>query len=70
MGIDIKIPIGLMFTIFGLLLTVYGFFTRFDASLYKPSLGININLWSGLGMLILGIIMLVLAFKSRKSKPS
>ena len=70
MGIDIKIPIGLMFTILGLLLTVYGFFTRLDVSMYKPSLGINVNLWSGLGMLILGVVMLALAFKSGKSKPS
>jgi len=70
MGIDIKIPIGLMFTIFGLLLSVYGFLTRLDVSLYKPSLGINVNLWSGLGMLVLGIVMLALAFKSRKSKPT
>jgi len=70
MGIDIKIPIGLMFSIFGLLLTVYGFFTRLDATLYKPSLGINVNLWSGIGMLILGVIMLALALKSRKSKTS
>ncbi len=69
MGIDIKIPIGLMFTIFGLLLTAYGFFTRFDAALYKPSMGININLWSGLGMLILGVIMLALAYISRSQKP-
>jgi len=70
MGIDIKIPIGLMFTIFGLLLTVYGFFTRHDTLLYNHSLGINVNLWSGLGMLIFGILMLALAFKSKKSKPS
>ncbi|MEI7492291.1 MAG: hypothetical protein WCK92_12885 [Bacteroidota bacterium] len=69
MGIDIKIPIGLMFTIFGLLLTAYGFFTRLDAALYKPSMGININLWSGLGMLILGVIMLALAYISRSQKP-
>ena len=68
MGIDIKIPIGLMFTIFGLLLTAYGFFTRLDAALYKPSLGININLWSGLGMLMLGVIMLALAYISRTPK--
>ncbi|MCX6282527.1 MAG: hypothetical protein NTU51_11260 [Bacteroidetes bacterium] len=69
MGIDIKIPIGLMFTIFGLLLTAYGFFTRLDDALYKPSLGININLWSGIGMLVLGILMLALAMISKKSKP-
>ncbi|MEI6885485.1 MAG: hypothetical protein WCO02_13425 [Bacteroidota bacterium] len=68
MGIDIKIPIGLMFTILGLLLTVYGFITRLDASLYTPSLGININLWSGAGMLVFGIFMLALGLKSRKFK--
>jgi membrane-bound ClpP family serine protease len=70
MGIDIKLPIGLMFTIFGLLLTVFGFATRLDAGMYKPSLGINVNLWSGLGMLILGVVMLILAFISKKSKAS
>ena len=68
MGIDIKIPIGLMFTILGLLITVYGFITRLDASLYSVSLGINVNLWSGLGMLIFGVVMLALAFVSWKSK--
>ena len=68
MGIDIKIPIGLMFTILGLLITVYGFITRLDASLYNVSLGINVNLWSGLGMLIFGVVMLALAFISWKSK--
>ncbi|MCX6240238.1 MAG: hypothetical protein NTX43_00290 [Bacteroidetes bacterium] len=68
MGIDIKIPIGLMFTILGLLITVYGFITRLDASLYNVSLGINVNLWSGLGMLIFGVVMLALAFVSWKSK--
>jgi len=69
MGLDIKLPIGLMFTIFGILLTVYGFVTRFDAAMYRQSLGININLWSGAGMLIFGIIMLALTFKKGKSKP-
>ena len=69
MGLDIKLPIGLMFTIFGILLTVYGFVTRLDAAMYRPSLGININLWSGAGMLIFGVIMLALTFKKGKSKP-
>ncbi|MEI6888563.1 MAG: hypothetical protein ACOYM0_02665 [Bacteroidales bacterium] len=69
MGIDIKIPIGLMFTILGLLLTVYGFITRSDAALYTVSLGINVNLWSGLGMLVFGLLMLALSIKSKKQKP-
>ena len=66
MGIDIKLPIGLMFTILGLLLTIYGLFTGGDAALYNRSLGININLWSGCGMLVFGIVMLYLAKRSRK----
>lgn len=68
MGIDIKFPIGLMFTILGLILAVYGLFTHADAGLYQRSLGININLWSGAGMLVFGLLMLGLAWKSRKSK--
>jgi hypothetical protein len=68
MGIDIKFPIGLMFSILGLLLAVYGLFTSGDSALYSRSLGININLWSGGGMLIFGLIMLVLARRSHKAK--
>jgi len=68
MGIDIKLPIGLMFTILGLLLTVYGFITSADSALYTVSLGINVNLWSGLGMLVFGLVMLGLSLKSKKLK--
>jgi len=68
MGIDIKFPIGLMFTILGLILAVFGLFTNSDAGLYQRSLGININLWSGAAMLVFGLLMLGLAWKSRKTK--
>jgi hypothetical protein len=68
MGIDIKFPIGLMFTILGMILAVFGLFTNSDAGLYQRSLGININLWSGAGMLVFGLLMLGLAWKSRKTK--
>ena len=68
MGLDIKLPIGLMFSILGLIITLFGLFTNSDAALYQRSLGININLWSGAGMLIFGLIMLGLALKSRKEK--
>jgi hypothetical protein len=66
MGVDIKFPIGLMFTIFGLMLSLYGLFTIGDEALYSRSLGVNINLWCGLGMLIFGAIMLVFAWRSKK----
>ena len=65
MGIDIKFPIGLMFSILGVLLTIYGIFTNSDEMLYSRSLGININLWSGAGMLIFGLIMLFLVYLER-----
>ncbi|MEI7895591.1 MAG: hypothetical protein WCJ26_01050 [bacterium] len=68
MGIDIKFPIGLMFSILGLLLTVFGLFTSGDSALYARSLGININLWSGCGMLVFGLIMLFFSWKSKKAK--
>ncbi|MDX2444455.1 MAG: hypothetical protein QNK30_11715 [Bacteroidales bacterium] len=66
MGLDIKIPIGLMFAILGVLLTGFGIATGSDAELYQKSLGINVNLWTGLFMLAFGIMMLLL---SKFSKP-
>jgi hypothetical protein len=68
MGIDIKFPIGLMFSILGILLTFYGLITNSDEALYSRSLGINVNLWSGAGMLIFGLIMLFLVYRSRGQK--
>jgi intracellular septation protein A len=58
MGLDIRLPIGLMFTLFGLLLVVYGFIS--DKSIYQRSLGINVNLGWGVVLLIFGVVMLIL----------
>jgi len=53
MGLDIRLPIGLMFSILGALLAVYGLLS--PASLYEEhSLGINVNLWWGLVMAAFG----------------
>ena len=65
MGLDIRIPIGLMFTIFGLIISIYGLFTNSDTAMYAKSLSININLWMGLLMLVFGGLMLFLARKSK-----
>ncbi len=67
MGVDIKLPIGLMFTVFGVILTIQGLITSTDPELYKRSLNININLWAGLCMVVFGILML--AFSKRLKKP-
>lgn len=66
MGLDIRLPIGLMFSIFGIMLTVFGLATSGNTELYKISLGININLWSGILMLIFGLAMLIPALLKRK----
>jgi hypothetical protein len=65
MGLDVKLPIGLLFTIFGILLVVYGFTS--DPAIYAKSLGMNINLqWGGL-MLVFGLVMLAISDKKIKS---
>ena len=66
MGVDIKLPIGLMFSIFGVLLTIYGLFTMSDKVLYEPSFGVNVNLWVGLFMLVFGAAMLIMALVGKK----
>ena len=58
MGLDIRLPIGGLFTVLGLLLAGYGLVT--DKALYERSLGINVNLEWGLVMLVFGVIMVVL----------
>ena len=59
MNLDLRLPVGLMFTIFGLILMGVGFFG--PAALTEQSLGVNINLWWGLVMLVFGGVMLALA---------
>ena len=59
MKLDIKIPIGLLFTIFGLILSIYGLATGSNTEMYARSLGFNINLGIGLIMLAFGVLMLV-----------
>jgi hypothetical protein len=52
---DIRQVIGGLFTLYGLLVTAAGVFDG-DAARKKAS-GIDINLWTGLGMLALGLLM-------------
>ncbi len=58
MGLDVRLPIGALFTILGVVLASFGVVS--DKALYDRSLGININLEWGLVMLGFGLIMLIL----------
>jgi uncharacterized membrane protein HdeD (DUF308 family) len=69
MGLDIRMPIGIIFSIYGLILIVYGAVA--DASIFQEkSLGVNIDLWWGLAMLVFGVFMGAMAFRASRSSES
>lgn len=59
MHLDIRLPIGILFTLVGLLMAGYGVLS--DPAIYQRSLGYNVNLVWGLVLLAFGAVMLVLA---------
>ena len=65
-GLDIRIPIGGLFVVLGLVLAGYGVATNADAAQYERSMSVNINLWWGLVMLVFGGLMLLLARGARR----
>jgi hypothetical protein len=67
-GFDIRLPIGVMFVLFGSMLTGFGLVT--DPAMYARSLGINVNLWWGLVLLVTGLILLLLARLGKRSSAS
>ena len=65
MGLDIRWPIGLMFTLIGALLAVFGLVKGSES----VSLGININLIWGAVLLVFGVFMLFGAMGGKKNPP-
>jgi formate hydrogenlyase subunit 3/multisubunit Na+/H+ antiporter MnhD subunit len=68
MGIDIRLPIGMLFSALGVILTVFG--ALGDKARYAQSLGIDVNLWWGIVLLAFGIIMLALGRRKSMSSRS
>lgn len=68
MGLDIRYPIGLMFSIIGLLVAVYGLVTGSHKELYERSLDININLVWGIVLLVFGAWMLIMAIRGKNKQ--
>ena len=58
MRLDIRLPIGLLFSLLGLLLAGFGLIA--NKAVFQRSLGINVNLWWGIVMLVFGVVMFVL----------
>jgi hypothetical protein len=66
MNFDLRLPLGLLFSIFGAMLVVYGCIS--DPAIYAVSLGFDVNLDWGLVMLAFGLVMLGLALKARRDR--
>ncbi len=64
MNFDLRLPIGILFSLFGAILVAYGLMTNGDA-MYAKSLGDNINLWWGLVLVAFGGFMLFLATRAK-----
>jgi hypothetical protein len=67
MHLDVRIPIGLLFAVFGAILAIFGLVS--DPEIYQShSLGLNINFAWGLVQIAFGAVMLWLAYRRRKAK--
>jgi hypothetical protein len=68
MRLDVRWAIGGMFAIFGAMLAVYGLLS--SPAIYERSLGINVNLWWGLALLVFGLLMLAYAYRAYRESHS
>jgi len=69
-GLDIRAPIGGLFTVLGAMLAGYGLFASGSSRSSDLSSGMNVNLWWGLVMLVFGIVLLLLARRAFVTKKS
>jgi hypothetical protein len=72
-SLDIRLPIGGLFTVLGLILGGFGLATVDEPSRYARSLSLNVNLWWGMVMLAFGLGLLLSAtfYRSRPTvKPA
>ncbi len=56
-----------MFSILGILLTVFGLVTAADTEMYKKSMDLNVNLWTGLFMIAVAGVLLISLIVERKA---
>jgi hypothetical protein len=64
MGLDVRVPLGLMFLVTGGLLVVYGVATR-GSAIYAKSLGMDINLIWGAPMFVFGLVLYLFGRRPR-----
>jgi hypothetical protein len=63
MTFDLRLPIGLLFAVFGVILALDGLVAG------RLVLGINVNLWWGIVLIVFGGAMLGLAARAKNAPP-
>jgi hypothetical protein len=69
MNLDLRIPMGMLFTIVGAIMSLYGFFTR-GSVIYERSAGMDINLVWGVVMVVFGLTMFLLGRRADSRSPA
>ena len=64
MGLDIRLPIGIIFTLYGAILIIAGALA--DPAIFVSSMGVNIDAWWGAAMLLFGLFMGALALRASR----
>lgn len=64
MGLDIRIPLGLIFLIIGGIMAIYGAVTH-GSPVYQKSLGIDLNLTWGAIMFVFGLVMFLIGRRKK-----
>ncbi|HVC46977.1 MAG TPA: hypothetical protein VND90_06995 [Terracidiphilus sp.] len=57
MNLDLRIPMGMMFSMAGAVLLAFGVATRNRPDLYTRSFGMNPDVWWGVVVLVFGLIV-------------
>jgi len=66
MGLDIRLPIGIIFSIYGVIMIAFGAFFA-DPAIFERSMGVNIDVWWGAAMLVFGLFMGALAWRAARA---
>ncbi len=66
-SLDLRLPIGGLFAVLGVMLAGFGLVTGSDTAMYVKSGGMNINLVWGCVMIVTGLIFLGLAKRGARA---
>lgn len=66
MNLDLRIPMGLMFTLIGIILAAFGASNRSNVETFSRSLGLNVDLWWGIVLFVFGQVIFQLGRRQKR----